>query len=56
MVPMSTFKLCTTCSILQTGYALLQTYAAHIHEEALRQSFLQNVAVHRELVAAYEGA
>lgn len=40
-------------TILTTAYRLLQERAARIEEEALRRSFLENVAVHREIVAAY---
>ncbi len=41
-------------TVLQAGYDLLQTYADHITNSALRRSFLENVAVHRELIATYE--
>ena len=41
-------------TVLQAGYDLLQTYADHIADRALRRSFLENVAVHRELIATYE--
>ncbi|MEZ4862423.1 MAG: BTAD domain-containing putative transcriptional regulator [Caldilineaceae bacterium] len=40
-------------SILQQGYRLLQRYAEQITTDALRQSFLENVPVHRTLHQAY---
>jgi hypothetical protein len=40
--------------LLQRAYTLLQSYAANIHDEILRDSFLQNVSVHRQLILAYE--
>jgi tetratricopeptide (TPR) repeat protein len=40
-------------SILHTAHALLQERAARIKDEELRRSFLENVAAHREIVAAY---
>jgi predicted ATPase/class 3 adenylate cyclase len=39
--------------ILNTAHALLQERAAKIEDEALRCSFLENVAANREIVAAY---
>jgi predicted ATPase/DNA-binding SARP family transcriptional activator len=36
-------------TVLQTAYDLLQSYAAHIDDEDLHHSFLQNVSVHRQL-------
>ncbi|MFN8471228.1 MAG: tetratricopeptide repeat protein [Anaerolineae bacterium] len=39
--------------ILAQGYALLMDYAEHIEDEALRQSFLENVPEHRELRRLY---
>ena len=41
-------------TVLHTAYHLLQERAANIDDEALRRSFLENVAAHRELVAAFE--
>jgi predicted ATPase/class 3 adenylate cyclase len=41
-------------AVLSTTYTLLQEQAAKIEEEALRRSFLENVAVNREIVAAYQ--
>jgi DNA-binding SARP family transcriptional activator/predicted ATPase len=41
-------------TILETGYQQLQIQAARIRDEAMRRSFLNNVAVHRELAAAWE--
>jgi predicted ATPase/class 3 adenylate cyclase len=38
--------------VLTTAYALLQEWAAKIGDEALRHSFLENVAANREIVAA----
>ena len=38
---------------LQQGYAILQRYAEQITTDALRQSFLENVPVHRTLQQAY---
>ena len=40
-------------SVLQTAHQLLMDYADHITDETLRRSFLENVATHRELQAAY---
>lgn len=40
-------------AIVQQGYALLQHYVEQITEEQLRQSFLENVPVHRALQQAY---
>ena len=42
--------------VLRTAYSLLQERAAKITDEALRRSFLENVAVHRAIVAAYRAA
>ena len=39
--------------VLERAYLLLQAQAEKIQDEALRRSFLRNVAVHREIVAAY---
>lgn len=39
--------------ILETAHALLQERAAGIDDEGMRRSFLENVAAHREIVAAY---
>jgi hypothetical protein len=36
-------------SVLQRAYTLQHSYAAHIDDEELRHSFLQNVSVHRQL-------
>jgi tetratricopeptide (TPR) repeat protein len=40
-------------AILDMGYRLLQERAAWIEDEATRRSFLENVAAHRAIVAAY---
>lgn len=40
--------------VLANAYAYVQTQAAKIEDDALRRSFLENVAVHRELLAAYQ--
>jgi len=40
--------------ILTDAYNLLQTRAANISDEHLRDCFLNNVAVNREIVEAYE--
>ncbi len=42
--------------ILTAGYNILQEQAAKIGDERLRRSFLENVAAHRELVAAWTNA
>jgi tetratricopeptide (TPR) repeat protein len=42
--------------ILTTAHSLLQDQAAKIGDEALQRSFLENVAAHRELVAAYRAS
>lgn len=39
--------------VLNTAHHLLQERAARIEDEELRRSFLENVAVHREIIAAY---
>ena len=39
--------------ILAKVYDYLQTKAAKIEDDPLRRSFLENVAVHRELLAEY---
>jgi DNA-binding SARP family transcriptional activator/Tfp pilus assembly protein PilF len=39
--------------VLYTAHRLLQERAAILGDEALRQAFLENVAAHREIVAAY---
>ena len=39
--------------ILEQAYYMLQERAAQIEEEALRRSYLENVAVNREIVAEY---
>jgi tetratricopeptide (TPR) repeat protein len=39
--------------LLQRGHDLLQQYASQIQDHALRCSFLENVVIHRDLVAAY---
>jgi predicted ATPase/class 3 adenylate cyclase len=41
-------------AILDTAHTLLQEQAAVIDDEALRRSYLENVAAHRKLVAAYQ--
>ncbi len=38
---------------LASAYELIQNRAAHIADEAMRRSFLENVAANREVVAAY---
>ena len=40
--------------ILAKAYDYLQTKAAKIEDDALHRSFLKNVAVHRDLLAAYQ--
>jgi predicted ATPase/DNA-binding SARP family transcriptional activator/Tfp pilus assembly protein PilF len=40
--------------ILTTAHHLLQERAAKIANEEMRHSFLENVAVHREIIAAFE--
>jgi tetratricopeptide (TPR) repeat protein len=40
--------------VLQSAHSLLQEEAAKIDDEELRCSFLENVKVHREIVAAYQ--
>ena len=40
--------------LLNTAHDLLQEQAAKITDEKMRQSFLENVAAHRELVLALE--
>ncbi len=40
-------------TILQTAHELLAAYAQRILDPTLRRSFLENVATHRALVAAY---
>ena len=40
-------------AILSMAYHHLQRYACYIHDEALRRSFLENVAIHREVEQAY---
>ncbi len=39
--------------LLERAYSLLQTHAATITDPAMRQSFLDNVAVHREIVSEF---
>jgi tetratricopeptide (TPR) repeat protein len=41
---------------LQMAHRLLQAWASSIADEDLRRSFLENVAAHREIGAAYAGA
>jgi tetratricopeptide (TPR) repeat protein len=43
-------------TVLQAAQRLLQEYADHITDDALRQSFLENVPTHRELLRAGAGA
>jgi tetratricopeptide (TPR) repeat protein len=43
-------------TILKTALRLLHEYADRISDDALRQSFLENVATHRELLRAGAGA
>jgi tetratricopeptide (TPR) repeat protein len=43
-------------TVLQTAQRLLQEYAEQIPNTALRRSFLENVATHRELLRAGTGA
>jgi predicted ATPase/DNA-binding SARP family transcriptional activator len=40
--------------ILAAAYGLLQARSARIADEELRRSFIENIAAHREIVAAYE--
>jgi class 3 adenylate cyclase/tetratricopeptide (TPR) repeat protein len=40
--------------ILNAAHSLLQERAARIYDDELRRSFLENVAAHREVVAAYQ--
>jgi len=40
-------------ALLQQAHTLLQTYASHIHDEPLRQSFLQKVPAHRQVQQLY---
>jgi hypothetical protein len=42
--------------ILATGHRLLQEQAGRIPDEALRRSFLENVAENRELAAEFAAA
>jgi predicted ATPase/DNA-binding SARP family transcriptional activator len=41
-------------TLLQTAYRLLQEYAHHLHEDALRHSFLTKVPTHCEVQALYQ--
>lgn len=41
--------------ILETAYRCLQQETARIGDEDLRRSFLEKVAAHRQIVAAYQG-
>jgi hypothetical protein len=43
-------------SVLCAALRLLHAYADHIADDALRLSFLENVATHRELLRAGRGA
>jgi len=43
-------------TVLETAQRVLQEYAAQIPNTALRRSFLDNVATHRELLRADTGA
>jgi tetratricopeptide (TPR) repeat protein len=40
-------------ALLKTAHRLLQEWAAQIGDEALRRSFLENVAAHREILAEF---
>jgi hypothetical protein len=40
--------------ILEAAHRLLQARAGQIDDEALRRSFLENVAANREIVAAWQ--
>jgi len=40
--------------ILSEGHRLLYEQATKISDEEMRRSFLENVAAHREIVAAFE--
>ena len=40
-------------AILDAAYRLLQAWAAKIDDEELRRSYLENVAAHREIAAAW---
>jgi predicted ATPase/class 3 adenylate cyclase len=42
-------------SILDAAHSLLQEWVAKIEDQALRRSFLENVAAHREIIAEWEG-
>jgi predicted ATPase/class 3 adenylate cyclase len=41
--------------VLETAFHLLQERTAKIDDEELRRSFVENVPVHREILAAWEG-
>jgi hypothetical protein len=41
-------------TLLAHTYTTLQTQAARIDDEALRQSFLKNVSVHRQILEEFE--
>lgn len=41
-------------AVLQQAYSLLQTYAERIKNEALRDSYLNNVPYHRQIAAAWQ--
>ncbi len=43
-------------TVLEAAQQRLQEYADNIHDQALRQSFLENVPIHRELLRAYDTA
>lgn len=47
---------CRAHAMLERAHRLLQQRAARIADDALRRSFLEKVAAHREIVAAYEAA
>ncbi|MCB8967377.1 MAG: tetratricopeptide repeat protein [Ardenticatenaceae bacterium] len=40
--------------VLKSGYEFLQMRAAKIDDDLMRRSYLQNVAVHRDIMMAYE--
>ncbi|MCP5100667.1 MAG: hypothetical protein GY943_34395, partial [Chloroflexi bacterium] len=64
LYPMNTFLVCIkilqalrdpqAVVLLQKSHELIQTRAALIRDNHLRQSYLQNVVVHRETIALYE--
>jgi tetratricopeptide (TPR) repeat protein len=66
-VPFEAFEMCWTCyrlleaigdprapDVLTKAYNLVQTRAAQLKDPAHRRAFLEDVRVHREIVAEYE--